>query len=200
MIITLVKPLRKSLYQLYIDGEEAVQIDKEEFILSPYKEGGTITDEQLLELINKSQTKRCKSKALYLLERKNYFKKELENKLCREYDKEIAKSCCEHFEELGLLNDYNHASLYINDMQNLKRYGKVRIKTELYRKGVSKEIIDELLYEVEDDTDNIKHILDRKYPMWSEDEKVKRRAIAALQRKGYNWSAINKVIKEEYYD
>ncbi len=47
MIITKVSPRRKSLTCLYIDGEEAVQIDREVFLLSPYKEGSVISDQEL---------------------------------------------------------------------------------------------------------------------------------------------------------
>ncbi len=198
MTITRCQTIKKSLIKLYIDGEPAVDIDKEVFLLSPYKEGSIIDDEELKELIYNSSEKRCKQSALYYLERKRYTKRDLENKLASlHYDRELCKSTVDNMERLGLLNDADYANVYTADLINLKKYGKVRIKTELYRKGIDKEIIDNVLETIEDNDEDIKIILERKYSNWQDDEKVKRRAIAFLQRRGYRYSDINKVMKFE---
>lgn len=205
MIITRVNPIRKSLNQLYIDGEAAVQIDKEVFLLSPYKEGSEISDEELFELLEKSEQKRAKSRALYYLERKNYFKKDLLNKLCPAFTKEIARFAVDRMEEIGLVNDLDYGKIYARDMINFKKFGKIRVKSELYRKGIDKEIIEEILSELWEDEDNsvqnIIDILEKRYSNFAEDEKIKRRAIAFLQRKGYNFSQIKQAVKDlEYYE
>ncbi len=205
MIITKVSPRRKSLTCLYIDGEEAVQIDREVFLLSPYKEGSVISDQELFCLIEQSEQKRAKSRALYYLERKNYFKKDLVPKLCPAFSKEIAMFAVDKMEELGFVNDLEYGKMYARDMVNLKKYGKIRVKSELYRKAIDKEIIEEILAELWQEEDNsvqnIIDILEKKYSNYNEDEKVKRRALAFLQRKGYTFSQIKQAIKDlEYYE
>ncbi len=201
MVITRVSYIRKSLVLLYIDGEEALKVDKETFTLSPYKEGSYIDDEGLYELVKTSEKRRAREKALYLLERKNYSKKELIRKLKLDSSDETAIEIAERMEEVGLINDKTYAELCVRDMSNIKKYGKQRIKTELFRKGFEKEVIEEVLLGYEsDESENIAYFLERKYPNWDTDEKVKRRAIAALQRKGYSWDEIKKVLRSEYYD
>lgn len=205
MIITRVNPIRKSLNQIYIDGEPAVQIDKEVFLLSPYKEGSQISDEELFCLIQQSEQKRAKSRALYYLERKNYFKKDLVNKLCPAFSKEIAQFAVDKMEEIGLVNDLEYGKMYARDMVNFKKFGKIRVKSELYRKGIDKSLIDEILLELWEEEDNsvqnIIDILEKRYSNFAEDEKVKRRAVAFLQRKGYTFSQIKQAIKDlEYYE
>ncbi|MFI3326074.1 MAG: regulatory protein RecX [Clostridia bacterium] len=205
MIITSVKPIKKSLNQLYIDGEPAVQIDKEVFLLSPYKQGDEISDEELFCLLEQSNFKRAKERALYYLERRNFCKKDLINKLYPAFSKETAQEVAEHMEKIGLINDLEYGKMYARDMVNLKKYGKIRVKSELYRKGLDKFIIegilDELWEEEDNSAQNIISILERRYPNFNEDEKTKRRAIAALQRKGYSYSQIKMAIKDlEYYE
>lgn len=197
MKITNVKRLKKSLVQLYIDGEEAVQIDKEVFMLSSFDIGSEIDDEELYELMKTSDYQRAKERALYYLERKNYSKKDLTSKIMQFYSKETATEVTKKMEDLGFINDENYAQMYARDLFNLKKYGKQRVKTELYRKGIDKEIIAQILDEEEVESgDNIATFLSRKYALWQEDEKVKRRAVNALQRRGYSFSEIFKAMRE----
>lgn len=200
MTITRVSYIRKSLVLLYIDGEPAFKIDKETFILSPFKEGVEITDEELFELKNNSENKRAKERAMYLLGLKNYSKKELIRKIALENTMDASVLAAEKMEELGLINDRNYAELYASDLAKIKKYGKQRIKTELYRKGIDKYIIEEVLEEYETDTDNIINAIDRKYDGWREDRKIKTRAVAFLQRRGYSFDEINRAMRLESFD
>ena len=199
MIITKTTKLRKSLIALYLDGEEAFKVDKETFILSPFKEGGEITDEQLFDLIKTSDYKRAKERAMYLLGLKNYSKRQLIQKLSEITNRELATEVADKMESLGFLNDRNYAQMLTRDLVNIKKFGIQRIKSELFRKGIEKEIIDEVLCDLEVPNDeNIRSILERKYPIWQEDEAVKRRAFAFLQRRGYSYSQIKNAMKIDY--
>ena len=67
---------------------------------------------------------------------------------------------------------------------------------ELARKGIDKELAAEILEEIEvDSSEQIRIIIDKKYRNIS-DEKIRRRAVAALQRLGYRWDEIKGVIEE----
>ncbi|MFI3207461.1 MAG: regulatory protein RecX, partial [Clostridia bacterium] len=184
-----------------LDGEPSFTIDKELFILSPFKEGGEIDDEELHDLVKSSQYKRAKDKAMYLLGIKNYSKRQFISKLREDCDKEIAEQVTEKMEELGFVNDKNYAEILTRDLINIKKFGKARIKTELFQRGIDRDIIDEIMAETEIDSDeNIQNILEKKYPLWSEDEKVKRRAVAFLQRRGYSYSQIRQAISAMEYE
>lgn len=201
MIITGIRPLRKGLCQIYIDGEPAVKIDQEVLLLSPFQDGSAIDDEELRELIQQSDTRRAREKALYLLERRSHSKKELAEKIAAVAPREAAKEAAEHMEEIGLVNDEEFARMYARDLFNRKKLGAGRVKMELAQKGIDKEVIAEVVAEYGGDQgENARLILNRKYPMWAEDEKVKRRAVAALQRMGYRWDEIKNAMKglEEY--
>ncbi len=196
MIITDIRPIRKGLNNIYIDGEAAVKLDKEICLINHLKIGQSLTDEELHSLIEQSEYRRAKEKALYILSGRNHSKKELEQKIARTTSREAAQKACDQMEDLGLINDESFAKMYARELFVRKKYGKIRVKQEMRLKGIDKELIDQVLeeYEQDDTSEKILEILEKKYSRYKEDEKVKRRAIAALQRMGYNWEEIRTAV------
>ena len=67
---------------------------------------------------------------------------------------------------------------------------------ELQRKGIDRDMIEETLGEIEvDPREQITEFLSKKYKNL-DDEKIKRRAIAALRRLGYGWEDIRGALDE----
>lgn len=194
MELTAVEPRRKGLVQLYIDGEAAVKIDAETFLCSRLKPGDSLDDEGLHQLIAASDRRRANEKALYLLEHRSHSKKELTDKIARTAaSKEAAQAAADHMEELGLVDDEAFAHSYAREMFLHKRFGPMRVRQELRQKGIDPDLIEDLLEQYGDEElllENMRTVLARKYSLWQEDEKVRRRAFAALQRLGYSYDLI----------
>ena len=203
MIITDIVPKRKKLSALYIDGEFAMKLDTETIITSPYSVGCEISDEQLKELIQASDEKRAKEKALWLISYRDHSKRELEEKISRTSDKDSAKKAVERMEELGLVNDEKFARRYAEDLINVKHMSARGAKYKLREKGIDRELAQQILEELDPDpSEHIQILIETKYRNTLNTEKGKRRAVAALQRMGYSWGDINSVlsqyIEEEY--
>lgn len=200
MIITAIEPRRKGLSALYIDGEFAIKLDTETLIANHIDVGKDITDDVLHDVIEKSHTKRCKDKAMYLIEFRDHSRKELFDKLKKDYPDEIINNTLDKLESLGLINDMNFAKKYANDLINLKQLSKKGAKQKLLLKGIDKEIIDEVLDNIEvDEQDQIDEIVSKRFINKLSDEKEKRRAFNFLLRKGYSYSDI-KVVFDKYSD
>lgn len=199
MELTAAEPRRHRLTQLYIDGEEAVKIDTETFLRWGLKPGDEITDEELRELLQASDARRAQEKALYLLGHRAHSKKELTEKIARTAaSQEAARAAADRMEELGLLDDGEYARRYAQELFTRKRWGPMRVKQELRLKGIAPEIIEELLEEYGDGDaalENMRALLEKKYPGWAEEEKVRRRAFAALQRMGYPYGDIRRAME-----
>lgn len=199
MELTAAEPRRKGLVQLYLDGEAAVKIDIEVFLHSGLKPGDMLTDEKLHELLLASDERRAREKALYLLEHRNHSKKELTEKIARTAaSREAAQAATDRMEELGLLNDEAYARDLARELVVRKRYGALRVRQELRQKGIDNELIDELLEQYgseETALENIQAVLEKKYAGWEDDEKVRRRAFAALQRLGYSYDLIRRAMR-----
>ena len=199
MELTAAEPRRHRLTQLYIDDEEAVKIDTETFLRWGLKPGDEITDEELRELLQESDARRAQEKALYLLRDRAHSKKELTEKIARTAaSQEAARAAADRMEELGLLDDGEYARRYAQELFTRKRWGPMRVKQELRLKGIAPEIIEELLEEYGDGDaalENMRALLEKKYPGWAEEEKVRRRAFAALQRMGYPYGDIRRAME-----
>ena len=155
MELTAAEPRRKGLVQLYLDGQPGPKIDEEVFVLSRLKAGAELTQEELEALVERSDARRAREKALYLLEHRSHSKRELTEKIARTAaSRQAAQAAADHLEEvLCAYEDGGEAA-----------------------------------------RENIALVLQRRYPLWREDEKARRRAVAALQRLGYSYSQISAVM------
>lgn len=199
MELTAAEPRRKSLTQLYLDGEPGPKIDTEVFLLSRLRPGDCLTEEELQGLVERSDARRAREKALYLLEHRAHSKRELVEKIARTAaSQEAAQAAADRLEEIGLVDDGAYAESYARELFVRKKFGARRVRQELARKGIDREIIDQMLaqYEDQDVGENIAQVLERRYPLWGEDEKTRRRAVAALQRLGYSYEQIRAVMGE----
>ena len=169
MLITAVEPRRKAMCALYIDGEYVMNLDARTVIENRFDVGREIDDEELHEIIRLSNERRAKEKALWLISYRDHSKKELTENFARRYAEQLLFS-----------------------KHNAPR-GAVR---QLVQKGIDRELAEEIIEEIDfDPYDGIRAVIDRKYKNIN-DEKIRRRAVAALQRLGYGWDDIKTVLRE----
>lgn len=198
MLISAVEPWKKSMSAVYIDGEYAVTLDTMTLIKNHIKAGAEISDEELHSLIQQSEKQRANEKALNLITYRDHSKKELKEKLSRTYSEETAEEIAEKMQEAGLVNDEEYARKYAEELLRKKHMSMRGIEFKLREKGISSEIIQIIKEELEfDPVSEIQQVLAKKYPTYAQDEKVKKRAIAALQRLGWSWSNIKNAMNNE---
>ncbi len=197
MQITAIEPRKKGLSALYIDGEFAMKLDTETLLAHRFDVGREIDDEALHACVLDSDQKRCKDKAMWLISYRDHSHKELIDKLKKDYPEDIAEAAVCRLEELGLVNDARYARRYTADLISLKHLSERGIRQKLFEKGIARELIDEILDEVElDEEEQIRAVIDKKYARNLNDEKVRRRAAAALQRMGFGYGVIKSVLSE----
>lgn len=195
MKITAVEPRRKQMCALFIDGEYVMNLDAQTLIENRFDVGREIDDDELKDIIDKSNERRAKEKALWLISYRSHSKKELFDKLKRSFDEASAQKAVDRMEELGLINDEEFAKLYARKLVNGKKMSVKAAEYELYRKGIDKITAEQVLGELEyDPQTQIIEFITKKYKNIN-DEKIKRRAVAALQRKGYSWEEIRQAIE-----
>lgn len=196
MLITAIEPRRNAMSALYLDGEFVMNLDTRTLIENRFDVGREIDDDDLREIINLSNERRAKEKALWLISYRDHSKKELADKIKRTCDEESAEKAVERMEELGLINDEVFAERYARKLLFSKHMSKTSAVYELARKGIDKETAQEILENIDvDEREQIREVIDRKYKNLN-DEKIKRRAVSALQRLGYRWDDIRSVIEE----
>lgn len=197
MQITAIEPRKKGLSALYIDGEFAMKLDTEVLLAHRFDVGREIDDETLHECVQDSDTKRCKDKAMWLISYRDHSRKELFDKLKKDYPEDIAETAVNRMEELGLINDSRYARRYTADLINVKHLSERGIRQKLYEKGIDRDLIDEIIDETEiDEAEQIRAVIEKKYARGLDDEKIRRRAVSALQRLGFGYGSIKSVLNE----
>ena len=131
-----------------------------------------------------------KEKALSLLARKPQSRAELGRKLEQwGAGEEEREAICGRLEELGYLNDGQYAALVARHY-SARGYGEKKIRDELYRRGVPRDLWDEALAQAEDPADAIDAFLTKRLAGRTPDRQELKKASDALARRGYSWSDI----------
>lgn len=193
MEITALEPRRHRLVQLFLDGEPAVKLDEE--TAASLRPGQQLSDEELHELIARSDAVRAKEKALYLLEHRPHSKRELEDKLARTVGREAAGQAAGRMEELGLIDDADYARRLSEELAR-KGFAAPRIRQELLRRGIGRELAaGEAERAAAAPEDALHSLIERRFARQLGEEKGRRRAVAALQRMGYRWEEIRSALR-----
>ncbi len=145
-----------------------------------------------------------KDKALRLLEFRSHSEKELSDKLKRagakEFDIEEVLEFCRNY---GFVNDRQYALSKARDLKKLKKYGKQRIKSELYSKGIPSEYVEEAVCALGDDEHEELMLLVEKKLRGDFEKKNVDKCIRYFLYRGYNFGDIKSCIeniKEEYFE
>ncbi|MFR4818031.1 MAG: regulatory protein RecX [Blautia stercoris] len=199
MEITKIQALTKQKYRIFLDGESAFAVYKGELSRYHLEEGAVLPPEVYEELVNRVLKKRATLRAMHILERTDKTEVQLRRKLEEsEYPKEAVESAIAYVTSYGYLDDRRYAEHYIEWKKQGK--GKARLKMELVQKGISREIIEEVLESTDfgETREMIRQIILNKrktdIPM---NEKEKQRLYGFLMRKGFSSSDILAVMREE---
>lgn len=199
MEITKIQALTKQKYRIFLDGESAFAVYKGELSRYHLEEGAVLPPEIYEELVNRVLKKRATLRAMHILERTDKTEAQLRRKLEEsEYPKEAVESAIAYVTSYGYLDDRRYAEHYIEWKKQGK--GKARLKMELVQKGISREIIEEVLESTDfgETREMIRQIILKKrktdIPM---NEKEKQRLYGFLMRKGFSSSDILAVMREE---
>ena len=199
MEITKIQALTKQKYRIFLDGESAFTVYNGELSRYHLEEGAVLPPEVYEELVNGVLKKRATLRAMHILERTDKTEAQLRKKLEEsEYTKEAVESAIAYVTSYGYLDDRRYAKHYIEWKKQGK--GKARLKMELAQKGISREIIEEVLESTDfgETREMIRQIILKKrktnIPM---NEKEKQRLYGFLMRKGFPSSDILAVMREE---
>ena len=120
----------------------------------------------------------------------------LEGKLAQwEASPEETEALCGRLEELGYLDDARYGAMVARHYSR-KGYGPAKIREELYRRGVPRELWDDAVAEMEDTDQALDAFLDKKLkggPL-PDDPRERKRLTDACARRGFSWQDISQAM------
>ncbi len=193
---------KKTYYE--ITTEFAVyEVDGELLRQYHLQEGDSLEKETLEELHKKSRFRRAYRRACYLLDSRDYSYCMMYQKLMQTYqDKELCVKVMNQLVQCGAIDDRRYAKRLTEYLVQRKHYGIYRIRQELLRKGIEKELTEQCLRAFQDEAlSQLPTVLEKKYGAMLTDPndfKTREKVVAGMSRLGYDISSIKHAI-EEYF-
>ena len=141
---------RGTKIHISIDGEYRLTTDADFWFSCGYRSGDEITPEQFKELSEDICYRKAFNKAVDYLSRRDHSVRELTDKLGRSFEHCVCDRVVNDLTERGYLDDTNFARNYARYLCESKHFWTARIKNELYKKGIDRVIIDDVIYGVID--------------------------------------------------
>ncbi len=190
---------KQNKIHILCDGEYSFTVDAEYWYSCPYYGVESIENEEELSAFFEAVGSRSAFIAgLRLLSYRDHSEKEITEKLAQKgHNAAHAKKAAEKLKEYGYINDERYAQNLAESLIERKGMSVRGIKSELFRKGISREIADIVAEGL--DIDPILRIIDllnTKYARYLSDEKGIKKTVASLQRLGYKWSDINSALRQ----
>ncbi len=189
--------------QLYLDYELFAEIDYDVVKDLDLFVGKTILEPTLEIIEQNSKLSKAKNEAIRFLSYRPRSEWEVEKKLQeKKYQSEIIKKVISWLKNNNHINDYIFAKQWTRYLIDKKPAGKLKLRNELYKKGIDKEIINNVLasiFEQDEDELSFAHQLIKKKlsSLQSKNLKLKLpRIINILKSQGFSNSVIQTVYNE----
>ena len=209
-IITKIESQKKSedRVNIYVDEKFFMAIYKELVFTFNLKKGDIIEEDNLRKILKDEMFLKGKNKALNILSKASQSEKKMREKLKDDFDEDTIDDIVDFLKKYNFINDNELASKIVTTNVNLNKYGKNKIKQNLYNKGLEKSSIDEALSEIDYDLEfeNALYLAEKRYERVKKEDPKKAYAKVAnhLAYKGFSYdiikSVLNKIFKSDYND
>lgn len=137
---------------VYFDNNEKLILSEDTFYKSGLRKGDEIPDDRFSFFVEQNILYHIKQRALTYLARRFHSEKELFIKLRQKaYDEKLIKLVLTDLKEKGFVDDKIFANHFVEEKLKKKRWGRSKIKSALFTKGVNQSVINEVFEEFSKD-------------------------------------------------
>lgn len=198
--VTAIKPQkRQGRFNIFIDGKYSFSLDSFSLGKSGIYVGKVFSDAELENFIKEGQLQKNLEKVMNFLSFRPRSRKELQEYLMRrKVDEENRNLVLEKVEKLGLVDDKEFARWWVEQRQTFRPKGARAIVQELRRKGVGREIIEEVKISSDKERGNAQRLLEKRWPVWLREGRLmaRKRAGDFLARRGFSWEVIERAVDQ----
>lgn len=205
-IITKIEAQKKNddRVNIYVDEKFFMAIYKELVFSFNLKKGQEIDTNYLKSILDDEMYIKAKNKALNILSKASQSEKQIRQKLSKDFEEHTIDRVIEFLQKYKFVDDEDLATRIVNTNVNLNKYGKNKIKQNLYNKGIDKIIIEQAMDEIDSDKEfeNAFYLGKKRYDrLKNEDPRKAYQKIGNhLAYKGFNYDIIKKVLNRLFND
>ena len=201
-IITKIEAQKRSKdrVNIYVDEEYFMAVYAELVYTHSLKKGMEIDKDSLESLLHDEIYMKAKNKALSILSKSDQSEKKLREKLLNDYDENIVEEVIEFLKGYKLINDNLLAEKIVHDNMNLSKFGKNKIKQNLYNKGIAASDIQDAISQIDPDEEyeNAKYLAEKRLKRLKVEDKnkINQKIYQHLAYKGFSYDIIKRVLRE----
>ncbi len=178
---------RQERVLVYLEGGGFLRVTEDELLRFGLYTGLDISPETVVQLKKSSAQSETRIRAVNMVSARALSKKELLKRLCSKGATEgDAASAADWLEDIGALDDLAYAKAIVHRYSG-SGYGEAKLRDELYRRGVPRELWDEALAEAPDTREIIARVVAEKMRGRTLDERESKRLSDLLLRRGFPW-------------
>ena len=175
---------------VFLEDGACLKITEQELLDFGLRAGDELDKPTLDRLKEAAGVSNVKATAADLIGKRAMSRRDLERKLREKGASEAeARYAAEWLEAIGAINDADYAALLVRHCAQLG-YGPARIRDKLYEKGVPRELWEDALDTLPDQSEDVDRFLRSKLRGELPDEKEKKRLTDALLRRGFSWGDV----------
>ncbi|MGB2769977.1 MAG: RecX family transcriptional regulator [Candidatus Zixiibacteriota bacterium] len=188
-------PRRRSVF---LDGKFAFGLDEEVVSRLGLEKGKDLTEGRVKEVLSQKAESEAKNAALRFLSFRRRTEKEIRDKLkSKGFDEKSIKSTIGKLKEYDLINDSEFAAAWVKERLAYKPRGKKLLAQELWKKGIGKDIIDQVTEELcQDEERSAAELLEKIKGRYKnlEPKVARRRMYGLLLRRGFSYETVKSAL------
>lgn len=203
MKVTSVSRYKGTTYEVEIDESRKLYLHIDIITDFSVRTGMELERDELRKIVYASNFRRAYQRALYLLDYRDYSAKEMTEKLVKTYKSEaLCGAVLKKLQDNGFIDDERYAERMARKLVESRKFGYRRAKREIMQKGIDQFTAEDALAEYEEAfEENLTELLQTKHSRYltdSTDRKSIEKVKSALVRYGYDFSEINRAVKEYF--
>ena len=185
---------KKGRFLVILEDGDILRITEEELLRFGLRSGEELGEETLETLRSSAKTSQVKAQAAGMIGRRALSKSELQRRLIRGGAAEAdAQAAADWLEDIGAVDDPAYAAAVVRDYGR-RGYGPARIREELRRRGVPRELWEVALEELPDSEDILDDLIRKRCRGDLSDPREVKRLSDGLLRRGFSWSQVKEAL------
>lgn len=197
MRIKEVKPSqrKRGRFLVKLEDDTILRLTEDAVLRFGLKAGMDLSSGQLEEIGADARRSAARAEAAGIAGSRAISRRELERKLEKKgVAAQEAQAAVDWLEDLGAIDDGDYARLVARHYA-ARNYGPGRVREELRRRGVPRELWEQALEELPDAAEAVAAYLGKKCPGGAPDERERRRLADGLLRRGFSWEDIRPALE-----
>lgn len=202
MKITVIKQQVKNpeRVSIFVDDKYSFSLNLDELLQQKIKKDDELDAGDIKRLQKVSADGKLRLRAVeWLLNRPRSIREFKDYLYRKKAEPELTESFIEEFSKRGYLDEQKFGQ-WLVELQSRRGKSDRAIRSELFRKGLDRELVDELLaVEANDELGRLKALIDKKrrLPRYRDDP---RKLTEYLLRQGFNWGLVKEALKIDHSD